>query len=63
MPAWLRSAAFLQSYVLLPIVHADQPLGILLAGWATKRKIILPPEQVQLLRDFLALVARKHTQP
>lgn len=61
VPTWLRSGSFLQSYVLLPIVHADQPLGILLAGWATKRKIILPPDQVQLIREFLALVARKHT--
>jgi hypothetical protein len=62
VPSWLRASPFLQAYVILPIVHAEQPLGLLLAGWATKRKIVLPPEQVQLLRDLLALVAKKHTQ-
>ena len=62
VPGWLRDAPNLQAYVLLPIICAEKPIGIVLAGWATKRKIVIAPDQVQLLRELLAIVARKHSQ-
>jgi hypothetical protein len=63
VPGWLRDAPNLQAYVLLPIVHAEKPIGVVLAGWAIKRKIVIAPDQVQLLRDVLVIVAKKHSQP
>ncbi len=60
VPGWLRGAAHLQAYVLLPMVLADKPVGVILAGWAVKRKIAIAPDQVQLLRELLAIVAQKH---
>ncbi len=62
VPAWLRDAVQLQSYVLLPMVQADKPVGVILAGWAIKRKIVISPEQVQILRELLAIVGLKHIQ-
>ena len=58
VPAWLRDAVQLQSYVLLPIVQAEQPVGVMLAGWAIKRKIAIAPDQVRLLRELLVIVGR-----
>lgn len=63
VPGWLRDAPHLQAYVLLPIVHADKPTGVILAGWATKRKIVIAPDQVPLLRDLLAIAGKKHASP
>ena len=60
LPPWLRDAPKLRAFVLLPLFHADKSVGLILAGWATKRKIVIAPEQVQLLRDLLVIVARKH---
>lgn len=60
VPGWLRDAPHLQAYVLLPIIQAEKPLGVILAGWAMKRKIIIAPDQVQLLRDLLVIVGKKH---
>jgi len=60
LPGWFRDPPDLRAYVLLPIVLAGQPAGLLLAGWATKRKIVIAPDQVQLLSELLAIVARKH---
>jgi HD-like signal output (HDOD) protein len=60
VPSWLRDAVQLQSYVLMPIVQADQPIGVILAGWAIKRKIVIAPDQVQLLRELLVIVGRKN---
>jgi hypothetical protein len=62
VPSWLRDAVQLQSYVLMPIVQADQPIGVILAGWAIKRKIVIATEQVQILRELLAIVGLKHIQ-
>jgi len=63
VPVWFRDKPDLRAYVLLPIVHAEQPAGLLLAGWATKRKIVIAPDQAQLLRELLAIVSRKHAGP
>ncbi len=63
VPGWLRDAPNLRAYVLLPIVHAEKSIGVVLAGWATKRKIVIAPDQVQLLRDVLLIVGKKHSQP
>jgi len=60
LPGWFRDPPDLRAYVLLPIVHAEQPAGILVAGWVAKRKIVIGPDQVQLLRELLAIVSRKH---
>ena len=60
VPVWLRDAVQLHSYVLLPIVQADQPVGVMLAGWAIKRKVVIAPDQVQLLRELLVIVGQKN---
>ncbi len=61
VPGWLRDAPHLQAYVLLPLIHADKPTGVILAGWAMKRKIVIAPDQVQLLRDLVVIVGKKHS--
>ena len=62
VPTWLRDAVQLQSYVLLPMVQSDKPVGAILVGWAIKRKIVIATEQVQVLRELLAIVGLKHSQ-
>jgi hypothetical protein len=42
--------------------QSDKPVGVILAGWAIKRKIVTATEQVQILRELLAIVGLKHIQ-
>ena len=42
--------------------QSDKPVGAILVGWAIKRKIVIATEQVQVLRELLAIVGLKHSQ-
>ncbi|PAW72786.1 MAG: hypothetical protein B9S26_10430 [Opitutia bacterium Tous-C4FEB] len=42
--------------------QSDKPVGAILVGWAIKHKIVISTEQVQILRELLAIVGLRHSQ-
>jgi hypothetical protein len=62
VPAWLKVPAGLDAFVLLPVSDGPRVGGVLVAGWAEPRQIVLPPECVRSVRTMLALVCRMGTR-
>ncbi len=58
LPAWLKEETGLGAFVLFPLSDGAQVGGVLVAGWAETRQIVLPPECVKSVRTMLALVCR-----
>ena len=58
LPGWLKEQAALGAFVLLPLSDGTQVGGVMVAGWAETRQIVLPPECVKSVRTMLALVCR-----
>jgi HD-like signal output (HDOD) protein len=58
LPGWLKDQASLGAFVLLPLSDGAKVGGVVVAGWAETRQIVLPPECVKSIRTMLALVCR-----
>jgi HD-like signal output (HDOD) protein len=58
LPGWLKNQAGLGAFVLLPLSDGPQVGGVMVAGWAETRQIVLPPECVKAVRTMLTLVCR-----
>jgi HD-like signal output (HDOD) protein len=56
LPAWLPERRRLGAFVLLPLVRDNKTRGLVLAGWADTRQIVLPPDHVRLIRRLLSVV-------
>ncbi len=58
LPNWLKEQTSLRAFVLLPLSDGTKVAGVVVAGWAETRQIVLPPECVKSIRAMLALVCR-----
>ncbi|AOS43235.1 HDOD domain protein [Lacunisphaera limnophila] len=58
LPDWLKTQDGLGAFVLLPLSDGAQVRGVLVAGWAETRQIVLPQECVRSIRIMLAMVCR-----
>lgn len=56
LPAWLPERRRLGAFVLLPLVRDNKTRGLVLAGWADARQIVLPPDHVRLIRRLLSVI-------
>ncbi|MFO1452277.1 MAG: HDOD domain-containing protein [Opitutaceae bacterium] len=62
LPDWLQGRGAPPSFVLLPLFHERAVQGLIVCSWRERRKIIITPEHVALIRTLLGLVAQSFDQ-
>ena len=53
LPDWLKGAAGLGAYALLPLVEGKVAGGVMLVGWPESRQMVLSTPQVRSIRELL----------
>jgi hypothetical protein len=58
LPDWLQGKGAPPSFVILPLFHERNVQGLIVCAWRERRKIVITPEHVVLIRTLLGLVAQ-----